>query len=299
MEDNQHTKKVAEYYEKRWDFFKKWYYAEETLGIHYAYFDENTRNIKEAIYRMNDLVGEKLDLKQNQPKKVLDAGCGVGGTIIYLGKKYPKSQFFGITITPDQVQKGKEFIKKRNLKNVNILLNDFNKTDFPSNFFDGVFAIESIGYSEKIEDVIKEMVRILKPSGKLVILEGFRTDISINPILYRFYKNFLYGRGYQDIELPRLKYFVNLLNKSGFNNVLYKDISNNVSRTSIRSLIFAIPFFVSFNIKKFLTFGKYDKNRNYFEFSMSVPIFIPIIALKRISRYYMITANKRIIYGNK
>lgn len=293
MKENEQYCNVASYYEKRWEIFNKWWCTDETLGIHYAYYDENTRSFKDAIYNMNALVGRLLDLEGNKPKKILDAGCGVGGTSICLGKKHPNVQFIGITITPGQVKLGNRYIKQRKVKNVKINLGDFNKTEFPSNYFDGVFAIESVGYTENIEDFINEMQRVLKPGGKLVVLDGFRTEVQINPVVQKIHESFLFGRGYQKLDLPRLKTYVTLLEKKGFKEIYYKDISKNVARSQIRSIIISIPFFTSYLIKRILTFGKYNRRINFFDFSMGVPILTPIIAFKNVSRYYLTTAKNK------
>lgn len=293
MKKSKHNKNVASYFERSWKLSEKWCYAGETLCIHYAYYDKNTKNFKDAVYKMNDLIGELLKLEENKSEKILDAGCGVGGTSIYLGEKYPNVQFTGITISQGQVEMGKEFIKDRNITNVKIMKEDYNKTKFPSNYFNSVFAIESTGYSENIEDFINEMQRVLKPGGKLVVLDGFRTEVQMNPFLQKIYEKFLFGRGYQKLDLPRLKTYLTLLEKKGFKEIYHKDISKNVARSQIRGIIIAIPFFLSYLIKRTLTFGKYNSKKNYFDFSMGAAVLTPIIALKQVSRYYITTANKK------
>ncbi|MCK5459050.1 MAG: hypothetical protein KAI20_04105, partial [Thermoplasmatales archaeon] len=67
----------------------------------------------------------------------------------------------------------------------------------------------------------------------------------------------------------------------------------NVARSQIRGIIIAIPFFLSYLIKRTLTFGKYNSKKNYFDFSMGAAVLTPIIALKQVSRYYITTANKK------
>jgi len=293
MRNSNHNKNVASYFEKSWKLLEKWCFVGETLCIHYGYYDKNTKKFLDAVYKMNDFIGELLELKDNKSGIILDAGCGVGGTSIYLGEKYPNVQFIGITISSGQVEMGKKYIKERNIKNFKILREDYNKTSFPNNYFDNVFAIESTGYSDDIEEFINEMYRILKPGGKLVVLDGYRTEVNINPFLQKIYERFLYGRGYQKLELPRLKNYLELLKKKGFENVFHQDISKYVARSQMRGIIMAIPFFCSYLIKRILTFGIYDSKRNYFDFSMGTAVLSPFIALTKVSRYYATTANKK------
>ena len=292
MNRERHNENIALHFERSWKIFEKWCYSGETLGIHYGYYTDTTRNFKDAVYSMNDFIGELLDLEHKKSASILDAGCGVGGTSIYLGKKFPHVQFTGITLSEEQVKMGQKFIREKDVTNCKILKGDFNKTEFPSNSFDGVFVIESVGYSENIVDFVQEMKRVLKPGGILVVLDGFRTEVTINSILQKIYERFLFGRGYQKLDLPRLKFYIGLLENKGFTDVYHNDISDHVTRSQIRGIIIAIPFFVSYVLKKILTLGIYDSSKNYFDFSMGAAIFSPIIALKHISRYYLITAKK-------
>lgn len=287
------TSKIDLYFEEKWKIFEKWWCADETLGIHYAYYNEKTNNFKNAILNMNNLIAELLCLNKDKPEKILDIGCGVGGTSIYLGKKYSKNQFTGITSSSRQVQIGKKYIRENNLKNVKILPGDFNKTDFCNNYFDGAFAIESVGYNENIKDFVSEMYRILKPGGKLVVLDGFQNDMRINPVLKKIYESFLFGRGYQKKNLPLIDIYRKLLENNGFEDIYIKDISKNVAKSQIRGMIIGIPFFISYVLKYIFSLGKYNRSSNFFDFSMGVSVLTPIIALKNISRYYLTTAKKR------
>jgi len=301
MNRERHNENIALHFERSWKIFEKWCYSGETLGIHYGYYTDTTRNFKDAVYSMNDFIGELLDLEHKKSASILDAGCGVGGTSIYLGKKFPHVQFTGINLSEGQVEMGQKFIRERDVTNCKILKGDFNKTEFPSNSFDGVFALESAGYSEHIKDFIQEMHRVLKPGGLLVVLDGFRTEVKMNDFVEKIYKCFLFGRGYQTLDLPRLQTYVDLLQKQGFTEVNHKDISNRVARSQIRGIILAIPFFCSYAIKKILTLGIYDRKKNYQDFSLGVAVFTPLIALQHVSRYYVTTAKKeeRISSGSK
>ena len=69
MKKSKHNKNVASYFERNWKLLEKWCYAGETLCIHYAYYDKNTKNFKDAVYKMNDLIGELLELEKDKYKK--------------------------------------------------------------------------------------------------------------------------------------------------------------------------------------------------------------------------------------
>jgi cyclopropane fatty-acyl-phospholipid synthase-like methyltransferase len=285
---------IALYFEKKWDIFKKWCYADKTLAIHYGYYDKYVKNYKKAVLNMNDLIAKLLNLNINKTERILDAGCGVGGTSMYLGKKYSNIRFTGITNSKKQVDMGKEFIKRQMVNNFKIFYGDFTNTDFPDDYFDSVFAIESVGYSIDVKDFIAEMKRILKPCGNLIVLDGFRTKEQMNPFEEKIYKIFLFGRGYEKLDLPHLQRYLTLLKNFRFNDIKYKDISKNVAPSQIRGIIIALPFFFSFLLKYLLSFGVYDCNKNFFDFSMGVAVMTPLIAYNKISRYCVITAKKEV-----
>jgi len=292
MKTNYHENTVAFYYDKQWKTLERWWLAGETLGLHYAYYDKNVKNFKDAIYRMNELIGNILSLNDTQPKKILDAGCGVGGTSIYLAKKYPNVQFIGITIAPGQKELAQKFILVKKIKNVTVIEGDYNHTQFPDNYFDGVFALESISYTKNIQDFIKEMHRILKPGGRLVVIDGFQTGKQINPIIQKFYENYLRGRGHQQLTIPLLTTYGTYLKENGFTQIQIKDLSNNVARSLVRSFIIGLPFFLSFILKKIITLGTYNITKNFNEFSMGVSVMTPVIGLSNVARYYLTTAIK-------
>ena len=291
MKNKTRTDTIATYYKQKWKVLKTWWHADKTLGIHFGYYDSTTKTFEDAIFRMNDYIADLLQLGAT-PKTVLDAGCGVGGTSIYLGKKFPHIHFVGVTITPEQVDLGKGFINQFQLKNVKIYLDDFHATQFPNNHFDAVFAVESVSYTHDIETFILEMKRILKPKGQLVVLDGFQSDVIPNPVLQTLFENYLYGRGYSKTNLPDLTSYSILLKKYGFHNIIIKDISNHVAKSQLRGLLIAIPFFFSYIVKRIITIGKYDREKNFFDYSMAVSLIAPLIALKHICRYYMTSANK-------
>lgn len=293
MNENKNLDSVAEYYERRWKAFRIWWHAQETYGVHYGLYDKNAKNFIKAVFNMNNYVGKLLELEKQSKMKILDAGCGVCGTSIYLAKKYQKTQFIGITNTPSQIELGKKFIDKNKLLNVQIKEMDFLKTNFKNSTFDGIFAIESAAYAEDIEKFLDEMKRILKPNGKIIILDGFRIKNNMDKFIKKIYEIYLHGRGYKKLDLPHLDSFKKNLTDKGFKEIVIKDISNKVARSQMRGVVIGIPFIISYYLKKILSFGIINSKRNFFDFSMGVSVIAPIIALKKISRYFMIYAIKK------
>lgn len=66
-----------------------------------------------------------IDAKIPTDAKVLELGAGTGDSLISMAISYPNSYFIGVDKSKSQVQKGNEYIKKLNLKNIELLEQDF------------------------------------------------------------------------------------------------------------------------------------------------------------------------------
>jgi len=115
--------------------------------------------------------------------KVLDVGCGFGGTSRYLAKKLgPKSDVTGITLSPKQVQRGTELAAEQGVgDNTNFMVMDALKMEFPDDTFDIVWACESGEHMPDKKAYINEMMRVLKPGGKFVMACWSQRDDSVVP----------------------------------------------------------------------------------------------------------------------
>jgi tocopherol O-methyltransferase len=218
---------------KRTDFFN------ETLSIHYGYYTKGTKTPEEAALNMNIYVAKLLQLENKKDIKILDAGCGLGGSSLFLAKKYTKVSFTGIANSQYQIRFASDFAKKHEIKNAKFVYGDYINTKFPDDSFNGIFAIESAVYAENHQAFLNEMNRILKKGGRLVIIDTFCTTRPLNFIMKKIYQKYCYGFGYvEPATIPKYVYF---LNKSGFTDIHIEDISKNVApdilRHSVKSLI--------------------------------------------------------------
>jgi ubiquinone/menaquinone biosynthesis C-methylase UbiE len=279
---------VKEYYTRHWSQLVQWWKSEETLGIHYGYHKKGIHNHVQSIFAMNDFVGKLLGLDADDKKKILDAGCGVGGTSIYLAKKYPHVDFKGITISSEQVKLANQFASR--VSNVEFLLKDFADTGFPNGYFDGAFALESICYAKDKRAVIREMHRILKPGGKLVIIDGFRTDVQLNNFMRKIYNIWLKGRSVPNLEF--LETFIAYLKMEGFKEIEERDLSKNIRFSAIRSFFIGIPYLFYVVAKKTIMGRKYEPTKDTC-YCIAVSVLSPIFGLNNIATYNAISAVKK------
>lgn len=91
---------------------------------------------------------------------ILDAGCGTGAEINYL-KKF--GTVYGLDLSSTAVQ----FCKKRGIKNIKT--GDISNMPYKENYFDLVFLMDVLEHTSNNLAVLKEIHRVLKPDGILVM----------------------------------------------------------------------------------------------------------------------------------
>ena len=102
--------------------------------------------------------------------KILDVGCGIGGSTRHLAKRWKRTaEVTGITISKAQVERATLLAKEQNVGNATFLECDALKMGFADASFDIVWAVESEPHMPDKEIFVREMVRVLKPGGMLVI----------------------------------------------------------------------------------------------------------------------------------
>ena len=77
--DRSYIDSVVRYYDRTWfDYRLVWVRHRNYMAMHWGYWDENTKTHTESLLNMNRAVAAKGDLRPGM--RVLDAGCGNGGT---------------------------------------------------------------------------------------------------------------------------------------------------------------------------------------------------------------------------
>ncbi len=102
-------------------------------------------------------------LDTNLHAKLIDLGCDNGEWTLRLANKIKTKYIYGIEICPNAAEKAKK-------KRIDVKVSDLNESfPYPDNFFDIVHANQVIEHITNIDGFVKEIYRILKPSGCAVI----------------------------------------------------------------------------------------------------------------------------------
>ncbi len=96
-------------------------------------------------------------------RRVLDAGCGKGRFARVLQENFPAAEIWGLDISPEMLKHVPAPIHTRQ--------GALTELPFPDTHFDCVYATESLEHAVEIDRAVAEMCRVLKPGGRLVIID--------------------------------------------------------------------------------------------------------------------------------
>ncbi len=228
MQPTDYHEKIIQYYKDTENAYKDSWDLNNSLAIHYGYWDDKVKTFPQSLLRMNEVMMEAAAICSTD--KVLDAGCGVGGSAIFMATALG-CKVIGITLSERQVDQAKTNAKQKTVEAlVDFATMNFCATDFPDASFDVVWGCESICYAGSKEQFIKEAFRLLKPGGRLVVADGFVTKFENNddPII----RQWLDGWQVNYLETPER--FGSFMTNTGFRDIHYRDISKEASHSSRR-----------------------------------------------------------------
>jgi ubiquinone/menaquinone biosynthesis C-methylase UbiE len=208
---------------------------------------------------------------------------------MYLAKKYPSVTFTGISLVPSEIQIAKEFAdQNKETRNTRFLVDNYCATTFPDTSFDGIIALESLNYARDTGAVIKEFSRVLRPGGRLVILDGFRSRNQFPPLMQKAYHHWLAGRAIDDLMF--IDDCVKSLAEEQFQQITPLDISSHIAASQIRGVVIGLPFFFSTVVKSLTSLNRYKRSDD--SYYMGVSFCGGLLAVSGCTKYYAVTATK-------
>ncbi|MBI1342316.1 MAG: bifunctional demethylmenaquinone methyltransferase/2-methoxy-6-polyprenyl-1,4-benzoquinol methylase UbiE [Terrimonas sp.] len=229
---------------------------------HIKPFDQSEKGKKEQVEEMFDRIAGRYDLmnrflsagidtgwrkkaikslQADQPRVILDVATGTADMAILTCKMLKPEKVIGIDISAQMLDIGRQKIEKEGLTNqIALLKGDGEAINFPDATFDGIMVAFGVRNFENLEKGLKELLRVLKPGGKLVVLEFSKPKNSGFRKIYNLYMGIVAPQmarwlqqnkeAYEYLKesseaFPDREHFINLLNNTGFTSTGYKPLS--------------------------------------------------------------------------
>jgi tocopherol O-methyltransferase len=165
--------KIKESVKEHYDFLSPYYKKLWGNHIHHGYYVTGKESKEEAQENLIKLLTKKAEIKDNST--ILDIGCGIGATSIWLAKRYD-ARVRGITISPVQVEMAREMAEMEQLtKTPEFLVMDADRLEIDNNY-DVLWAVEMISHLQERKEFFSRCAKILNKNGVMVIADWFKKE---------------------------------------------------------------------------------------------------------------------------
>ena len=167
--------------------------------MHHGYYPGGAR--KDHVQAQVDMIDAVLEWSGvgrdggAAPARVLDVGCGIGGSTRHIARKYG-AEGVGITLSPVQAARAGALADAQGLGDkVQFQVADALNMPFADDSFDLVWACESGEHMPDKEKYVQEMARVLKPGGRIAIATWCQREEGDKPFTpkERATLDYLYG----------------------------------------------------------------------------------------------------------
>jgi len=175
-------------------------------------------------------------LKPHAPQEILDVATGTADVAILMAKTLKPRRVVGIDIANQMLELGREKIAAQGLSGViSLETGDCERLDFADNSFDAVTVAFGVRNFENLEKGLAEMLRVLRPGGRVVILEFSKPYVFPVKQLYNAYFKYVlpligrltsrdlraYTYLFESVQVfPEGNQFTAILTKTGYLNPL-------------------------------------------------------------------------------
>lgn len=217
---------IENYYDQTEVHYRMFWKLKKSNGLHYGVWDKSTKTLQDSIINTNFLLMKLGEIKSSD--SVLDCGCGIGGSAIYLSQKLG-CKVTGVTLSAKQVATAKKLAIENSVEHlVSFHQLNYLETGFANNSFDKIWAIESFGSSQDKKLFFQEMERILKPGGKILFADTFKPytyDIMNEPDMQ------VMLNGWAISDILSIEELSSLAKEHNFDIPVIKDVTKDIKKS--------------------------------------------------------------------
>jgi cyclopropane fatty-acyl-phospholipid synthase-like methyltransferase len=216
---NRHARQVTSYYDRNTARFLRWGKDEGTFNIHGALWPPEVKSLSAAMHYSNELVAREIERCPDPVNRVLDLGCGVGGSLFYLGRRLPQVRSFtGISLSPLQINIARQRAPVDQKARFQFEAGCF--LQLPSERFraDFSYSIEAFTHSPAPDVFFGVQASVLPQGGRLAIIDDCLSDTASTAEMTNRQERLLdrYRRNWLLPGLRNLKALNSLAEEKGF-----------------------------------------------------------------------------------
>jgi ubiquinone/menaquinone biosynthesis C-methylase UbiE len=135
---------------------------------------------KKMVEKFGHEYTAKLLSRGFQKGRIIDVGCGSGGTAIVLADKFPHAEVYGIDLSQPLLNIAKVSSRLSELhERIKFESADVHNIPYEDNSFDVVLSINMVHLVEDPVQMLNEMARILAPNGFVFIADLRRSWLAL------------------------------------------------------------------------------------------------------------------------
>jgi len=278
---------LEQYYSEAGPDYAAW---SPEFNMHFGYYraGANPLNREAMLEQMNAEVLVRLQVDGTCGPRLLDLGCGLGATLRSFARRLPHSQLLGVTRVPWQVEQARALNASAGYRDrIDVVEADYENTPLGSSSFDGVYALESSCYARGSDKcmLLEEAHRLLRPGGRIVVVDGFLIDDFFNEAQRHIYRNVC--ECWVVEEFAELQRFVRCLEKLEFSEITVQHLQMRVAPSVMHVPWVSLKFLLTE-----VVFGTRPMTRARWN-NVLAPVLLPLVSapLGPLS-YCMVSATK-------
>jgi len=221
---------IIAYYEQSHTHYVQHWQLNRHRAMHYGLWWPETRNLGEALHNTHRLMQAWANVQAGE--QVLDAGCGIGGSALWLAQE-AACQVTGLSLSARQIEQARALATaQQQSEAVTFEVGDFGATRFAEASFDVVWAIESVCHATDKADFLAEAYRLLRPGGRLVLCDFFRSGQSATAAGARILRQWLDAWAIDSLTTQRC--FLQNAREVGFTDLHARDLTEAITPSARR-----------------------------------------------------------------